>query len=186
MSVPVAALSGGAGGNPLDSPGTTPPPGSVTAPLGDSAGGGGGVAADANEGGAPIPFPGEEDDNDDEDTDDAEATRDMNTTTETAVREEGAGAGGEDGAGPSEPKAKGGPGKGKGKGRGQGSKGGAGAAASDPTARPPKSSDKIQPLGSCQLPTARVKKIIMVSGKAFDEDKKLDRVIDSSALILLV
>lgn len=62
MSIPASALAGGAGGNDaLDSPGTTPPPHSVNEPLGQSAGGGGGVAGDAQEGDAPIPFPGQED-----------------------------------------------------------------------------------------------------------------------------
>ncbi|CAO1624148.1 unnamed protein product [Parajaminaea phylloscopi] len=68
-----SALTGGAGGGVLDSPGTTPPPGAITAPLDDAAGGGGGVAANEGEGDAPIPFPGEEDDIDEEGDEEAGA-----------------------------------------------------------------------------------------------------------------
>lgn len=148
--IPTTALTGGAGGNPMDSPGTSPPPSTVTAPLGDSAGGGGGVAANEGEGGAPVPFPGEEegeeDDEEEEDEEQAEDGEEGDADEDDNAK-----------AGPSRPR----PGSqgegdaseaaetktsGKGAGRGKG------AAAKKVVASQP---------GTTPLPTARVKKIIL-------------------------
>ncbi|PWN18066.1 hypothetical protein BCV69DRAFT_285367 [Microstroma glucosiphilum] len=158
MSVPVAALTGGAGGSELDAPGTTPPPQSVTAPLDDTAGGGGGVAGDRGRpsgGSAPIPFPGEEAVEDelvgsgsealieDGENDAAEGSASMSLSR-------GGGAA----------TTRGGSGRGRGRGRG-GGRGGNNVAQAK-AARAVTAGKKAANLpGTSQLPTARVKKIIM-------------------------
>ncbi|CAO1623382.1 unnamed protein product [Sympodiomycopsis kandeliae] len=158
MSVPVAALDGGAGGNPLDSPGTSPGPGSVTAPLGDSAGGGGTVAGDSDQADAPIPFPGEEDDeaaaaqDEDEEMRQESAAQHVGSSVAPGEATESS-----DVAGPSIPA--GGSEKSKGKGKSKSKKAEISAEASAAAAKA--KADKKVPAGTCQLPTARVKKIIM-------------------------
>lgn len=62
-AIPVDALTSGAGGNELDSPGTTPPPGTATAAAADAdaqAPGGHVALGDGTD--APIAVPGQEDD----------------------------------------------------------------------------------------------------------------------------
>jgi hypothetical protein len=161
MSVPVAALTGGAGGSELDAPGTIPPPQSVTAPLDDTAGGGGGVAGDQGRpsgGSAPIPFPGEEDVEDERVGSGSEALggedgeEDAPEGSASARFSRGGGAAA----------TRGGSGRGRGRGRG-GWKGGNNVAQAK-AARAVTAGKKAANLpGTSQLPTARVKKIIMVS-----------------------
>lgn len=155
MSVPVAALTGGAGGSELDSPGTTPPAQSVTAPLDDTAGGGGGVAGDQGRpsgGSAPIPFPGEEDV---EDERVGSGSEEAEGSASVSFSRGGGGAAAARGA------------SGRGRGRGRGGGRGGNNVAQAKAARAVTAGKKAAHLpGTSQLPTARVKKIIMVSAFA--------------------